>query len=420
MSLIDYNIFANGGKNADYLLVNYTAILNPLHHGPTSGCPNKRKSKPLEIKVPFVDFNAWGPDYTRQIQDVVTQVISKGTFVGGPYVSTFEDEFARYCGVNHCIGTGNGTDALYIALRALGVGIGDEVVTVANTFIATAEAISNTGARVVFADCDPDTYTIDVNDLEEKLSAQTKAIIVVHLYGLPADMTPILELACANGIPVIEDVAQAHGATYKDRRVGSMGDLACFSFYPAKNLGALGDGGCVVTNDDTLAKWMRMYANHGSMSKFDHKFAGINSRLDTIQAAVLSKKLEYLDLWNESRRQAAKLYREALTEVNLPFVAAPQGREGTYHLFVTRVKMREHVRTKLKEAGIDTGIHYPVALPDLTAYKYLKTPPEDIPISRAYADEVLSLPMYPGIKPVHIEYVVDQLSAITRAYFDAD
>ncbi|NQU56209.1 MAG: DegT/DnrJ/EryC1/StrS family aminotransferase [Rhodospirillales bacterium] len=367
------------------------------------------------MNVPFVDFNAWGPEYFKQIQDTVSQVISEGTFIGGTYVTSFEKQFAHYCGVRHCIGTGNATDAIFIALRAIGVGPGDEVITAANSFIATAEAVTMTGAKVVFADCDPETYTIDIVDLKKRLTSRTKAIIAVHLYGQPADMGPILDLARSKGIRVIEDAAQAHGATYQGRRVGSLADIACFSFYPAKNLGALGDGGCIVTNDDALASWMRKFANHGRMAKFDHEFEGVNSRLDTIHAAVLSVKLAYLDAWNESRRQAAKLYRKRLSKANLPYIAEPEDRQGVYHLFVTRVRDREKVRTKLAEAGIATGIHYPVALPDLTAYKYLKTPPSDFPISRTYAKEILSLPIYPGIGPDQIEYVVDQLSTITQA-----
>jgi len=371
--------------------------------------------KTTKMNVPFVDFNAWGPEYFKQIQDTVSQVISEGTFIGGTYVTSFEKQFAHYCGVRHCIGTGNATDAIFIALRAIGVGPGDEVITAANSFIATAEAVTMTGAKVVFADCDPETYTIDIVDLKKRLTSRTKAIIAVHLYGQPADMGPILDLARSKGIRVIEDAAQAHGATYQGRRVGSLADIACFSFYPAKNLGALGDGGCIVTNDDALASWMRKFANHGRMAKFDHEFEGVNSRLDTIHAAVLSVKLAYLDAWNESRRQAAKLYRKRLSKANLPYIAEPEDRQGVYHLFVTRVRDREKVRTKLAEAGIATGIHYPVALPDLTAYKYLKTPPSDFPISRTYAKEILSLPIYPGIGPDQIEYVVDQLSTITQA-----
>lgn len=366
------------------------------------------------MKVPFVDFNAWGEEYSKRLQDTVSQVISEGAFIGGPHIGAFEKEFARYCGVDYCIGTGNGTDAIFIALRAFGIGPGDEVITAANSFIASAEAITMTGAKVVFADCSPDTGTINVSDLEKRLTPRTKAIIPVHLYGLPADMTPIVELAHSKGIRVIEDAAQAHGATYQGRTVGSLADIACFSFYPAKNLGAFGDGGCIVTNDSTLAAWMRMFANHGRTLKYDHEFEGTNSRLDTIQAAVLNEKLQYLDEWNESRRQAAKLYRHALTETNLPLFTEPEDRQSVYHLFVTRVPDRERVRAALSEAGIDTGIHYPVALPDLTAYKYLETSPDDFRVARSYAREVLSLPIYPGISSDQIEYVVYQLSTIVR------
>ena len=263
------------------------------------------------MKIPLVDLKAQYERIKDEIDAAIQEVIATSAFIGGPYVRAFEEAFARFCEVKHCIGVGNGTDALFIALKSLGIGVGDEVITAANSFIATSEAITATGAQVVFCDIDPKTYNIDVSQIEAKITPQTKAIIPVHLYGQPADMDPILELARRYGLKIIEDAAQAHGARYKGRRVGSLGDVACFSFYPGKNLGAYGDGGAIVTNDDELALKIRMFANHGRVDKYDHKIEGMNSRLDGLQAAILSVKLKYLEEWTESRRQLAYLYNES-------------------------------------------------------------------------------------------------------------
>src|SRR5262245_53332412 len=260
------------------------------------------------MKIPLVDLNAQYECIKDEIDTAIQGVLATSAFIGGPYVKAFEEAFAKFCEVKHCIGVGNGTDALFISLKGLGIGAGDEVITAANSFIATSEAITATGAQVVFCDIDPKTYNIDVNLIEEKITPRTKAIIPVHLYGQPADMHPILELARRYGLKIIEDAAQAHGARYKGQRIGSLGDVACFSFYPGKNLGAYGDAGAIVTNDDELALKIKMFANHGRVEKYDHQIEGVNSRLDSLQAAILSVKLKYLKAWTESRRQLASLY----------------------------------------------------------------------------------------------------------------
>ncbi|PJB35242.1 MAG: erythromycin biosynthesis sensory transduction protein eryC1, partial [Deltaproteobacteria bacterium CG_4_9_14_3_um_filter_51_14] len=319
--------------------------------------------------IPFVDLKAQYDGIKEEIDKAISDVISKTAFVGGPFLESFEKSFASFCGVKNCVGVGNGTDALYIALRALGIGPGDEVITVANSFIATSEAITMTGARVVFVDINPRTYNIDVTKIEEKVTPRTKAIIPVHLYGQPADVDPIIAIAKKHGLKIVEDAAQGHGGLYKGRRIGSIGDLACFSFYPGKNLGAYGDGGAVVTNDDALADKVRMIANHGRMEKYNHKLEGVNSRLDGLQAAILDVKLRHLPAWTDGRRRNAALYNDYLagsgvvTPVEIPDVTA------VYHLYVVRVpdRRREALQEHLKQSGIATGIHYPIALPNLMA-----------------------------------------------------
>lgn len=251
------------------------------------------------MNIPLVDLKTQYDSIRDEIDRAIDEVISSSAFIGGPFVGRFEKSFARYCGVSHCVGVGNGTDALRIALQALGVGPGDEVITTALSFIATSEAITMAGAKVVFADINHDTYNIDPAKIEKKITAATKAIVPVHLYGQPADMDPILEISKKYGLKIIEDAAQAHGAEYKGRRAGSMGDMACFSFYPGKNLGAYGDGGAIVTNDETLAIKARMFANHGRIDKYDHEMEGVNSRLDGLQAAILDAKLKHLEEWTE-------------------------------------------------------------------------------------------------------------------------
>ena len=360
------------------------------------------------MNIPFVDLRAQYDTIKEEIQRAIQEVIHSCAFINGKYVKEFEDNFANFCKAKHCIGVGNGTDALYISLKVLGIGIGDEVITVANSFVATSEAITQAGARVVFVDCDEATYNIDPSKIEEKITARTKAIIPVHLYGQPADMNPILEIAKKYNLLVIEDAAQAHGAKYKDLNVGTIGDCACFSFYPGKNLGAYGDGGAIVTNNDELAQRVRMFANHGRKEKYNHEFEGVNSRLDGLQAAILDVKLKHLAQWIERRRTIAKMYDEGLKNTVITPYVLP-GVRHVYHLYVIRIKNRDKVRKFLAEKGISTGIHYPIPLPFLKAYSYLGHKPADFPVAYSIKDELLSLPIYGDMTDEQVEYVIQHL-----------
>lgn len=363
------------------------------------------------MQIPLVDLKAQYERIKEEIDAAMHEVMATSAFIGGPYVRAFEEAFAQFCAVQHCIGVGNGTDALFIALKSLGIGVGDEVITAANSFIATSEAITATGAQVVFCDIDPRTYNIDVSQIEAKITPQTKAIIPVHLYGQPADMDPLLGLAHRYGLKIIEDAAQAHGARYKGRRVGSLGDVACFSFYPGKNLGAYGDGGAIVTNDDELARKVKMFANHGRVDKYNHQIEGVNSRLDGLQAAILSVKLKYLEEWTESRRQLASLYNELLANSEIMTPVENPDLLAVYHLYVVRLRhgTRDSVCQEMLRRGIGVGIHYPIALPNLRAYSHLSEAERVCPEATAAAQEILSLPLYPELKGVEAQYIAKTL-----------
>jgi len=366
------------------------------------------------MRVPFVDLRSQYFSIKQEIDSAIQKVIEDSAFIGGKYLASFEKHFADYIGAKCCIGVGNGTEALFIALKCLGITQRDEVITVANSFIATSEAITMTGARVVFVDCDEKTYNIDVRRIEKAITSRTRAIIPVHLYGQPADMDPILEIAKRYNLFVIEDAAQAHGARYKGLNVGTIGDCACFSFYPGKNLGAYGDAGAIVTNNDELAQKVRMFANHGRKEKYNHMFEGINSRLDGLQAAILDVKLKYLEQWIERRRAIAKIYDEELKDIVItPTVLADV--RHVYHLYVVRIKNRDKVRELLAEKGISTGIHYPIPLPFLKAYDYLRHKPADFPIAYSIKDELLSLPIHGDMIDEQVEYVIEQLKNIAKA-----
>jgi dTDP-4-amino-4,6-dideoxygalactose transaminase len=363
------------------------------------------------MNIQLVDLKAQYETIKHDIDSAIQDVVSATAFIGGKHVTKFEESFARFCGVKHCIGVGNGTDALFIALKTLGIGAGDEVITVANSFIATSEAITQTGARVVFVDIDPRTYNMDTNKIEEKITSRTKAIIPVHLYGQPADMDPILALAKKHNLKIVEDAAQAHGALYKGKIIGSMGDMACFSFYPGKNLGAYGDAGAIVTSDDVLAKKARMFANHGRVDKYDHEMEGVNSRLDGLQAAILGVKLKHLDAWSEARRKNAYLYNECLKGTGLVMPRVIADVKAVYHLYVVRTKkeLRQKLQDHLKSKGIATGIHYPIALPNLKAYSYLNHNGNDFPEATKASEEILSLPMYPELTESQIQFVAQEI-----------
>jgi len=345
-----------------------------------------------------------------EISEAIENVIADAAFINGKYVQEFEKNFAAFCQAKHCVGVGNGTDALFIALKALDIGPGDEVIVPANTFVATSEAVTMTGAQVVFVDCDPKTYNTDVKQISDLISTRTKAIIPVHLYGQPAEMNSIRKIADRYNLKIVQDCAQAHGAIINERPLANFGDILCFSFYPGKNLGAYGDAGAVVTNDDEIAKRVRMFANHGRILKYDHEFEGINSRMDGIQGAILNVKLKYLPKWTEKRMKNAALYNELLQDIDdiiIPYVH--ENVKHVYHLYVIRTKRREELQKYLKENGIATGIHYPIALPNLKAYRYLGHRPTDFPVASRFQDEILSLPMYPELADTEIEFIVEKI-----------
>lgn len=364
----------------------------------------------LRYQVPFSDLTTQHALIREEIAREINNVIEDSAFIKGRYVAQFEEKFASFCGARNCVGVGNGTDALFLSLKALGIGPGHEVIVPANTFVATSEAVTMAGARVIFIDCDPQTYNIDISAINAKISRRTRAIIVVHLYGQPADLKSIRRIAGENGLKIVQDCAQAHGAEIEGEPLASFGDVLCYSFYPGKNLGAMGDAGAVVTDDDGLAQRVRLLANHGRLSKYDHELEGVNSRLDGIQAAVLNVKLNYLPSWNEARRRSARLYDNLLKDipgVETPFVLP--GMKHVYHLYVIRTSQRPKLQAFLSEKGIATGIHYPTALPNLKAYAYLGHQPEDFPVSYAYQDEILSLPMYAELTPNMIKYVAEAI-----------
>jgi dTDP-4-amino-4,6-dideoxygalactose transaminase len=365
------------------------------------------------MSIPLVDLAAQYKNIKDEIDHAISNVISASAFIGGQYVDAFEKAFAQYCSAKHCISVGNGTDALFITLKTLGIGKGDEVLTAANSFIATSEAISLTGARVVFVDIDPNTYNIDVSRIERKINKHTKAIVPVHLYGQPADMDPVLAIAKQHGLKVIEDAAQAHGALYRGRPIGTLGNAACFSFYPGKNLGAYGDGGAIVTNDGEFALKARMFANHGRIDKYDHLIEGVNSRLDGLQAAVLSVKLTHLPEWTEARRHHAHRYNELLKHPGLAKPTEIDDVKAVYHLYVIRVKqqIRDGLQKYLRAMGISTGIHYPIPLPNLKAYAYLQHTANDFPHAYAAAGQIVSLPMYAELTDAQIVAVAEQVNS---------
>jgi dTDP-4-amino-4,6-dideoxygalactose transaminase len=385
------------------------------------------------MNIPFVDLKAQYESIKNEIDSAISEVISKSAFVGGPFVESFEKAFAFFCGVKHCVGVGNGTDALFVALKVLGIGKGDEVIVPANSFIATSEAVTLTGAQVVFVDIDPNTYNMDSNKLDDYLkkrfskgtstrrygstATRPAAVIPVHLYGQPADMAPILDIARKFNLKVVEDAAQAHGALYKGKPVGSLGDIGCFSFYPGKNLGAYGDGGALVTNNDEYALKARMFANHGRVEKYNHEIEGINSRLDGLQAAVLNIKLKHLPQWNEKRRKNACLYNEHLRGLTLIPPVEIEDAKAVYHLYVVRVdkKVRGSLINYLKTQGILTSIHYPIALPNLKAYTYLNHNGQEFPESRRASQEILSLPMFPELGESQIRYIAGKISLFSHS-----
>lgn len=351
-----------------------------------------------EFITPLVDLKAEYQLIKDEIEVAIKKVIESSSFILGSEVSSLEEEIANYCQVKYAIGVSSGTEALFLPLLALDIKPGDEIITTPFTFIATAEVIALLGAKPVFVDIDPYTFNIDTSKIEEAITSKTKAIIPVHLYGQPADMDPIMELAEKYGLVVIEDAAQAMGAKYKGRKIGSIGHLGALSFFPAKNLGCYGDGGMILTNDDKYNQKLRMLRVHGSESRYIHKYIGTNARLDEIQAAILRVKLKYLEEWTEKRRSKAKLYANLLSH---PEITTPYVESFNYHVYnqyTIRVKNRDYLKVKLLEEGVPTAIHYPIPLHLQEAFSYLEYKRESFPESEIAALEVLSLPIYPELK----------------------
>lgn len=379
--------------------------------------------------VPFLNLGAVHEPLADELRQVLESVVSTGAFVGGPFVDRFEAEWAAYCEAEHAIGVANGTDAIELALRGLGIGAGDEVLVPGNTFIATAEAALAAGATPVFVDVDPRTLLIDPASAEAAVTERTAAIIVVHLYGQPVDMTAMRRIADRYSLAIVEDAAQAHGGRWLERRVGSLGDVACFSFYPGKNLGALGDGGAVVTDDPALAERVRLLSNHGRDvdSKYRHPHVGRNSRLDGLQAGFLSVKLAHLDDWTAARRRVAAGYSMAFgAETAGPGAAAGSAIQmvaedlralGVYHLAVVQVDDRAEVAERLRRAGVQTGIHYPIPCHQQPAYTHLSTGP--LPVVEAAAARILSLPMSPDMDDDATSYVARATLAAVAADAEA-
>lgn len=343
----------------------------------------------------------------QQIEAAITRVIDSSWYILGREVEMFENQFADYCNVKHCIGVGNGLDALHMILRGYDIGSGDEVIVPANTYIATVLAINYSGATPVFVEPDERTYNINPALIEKAITPKTKAILCVHLYGQPADMEPIVAIAAKYNLKVIEDAAQAHGAMYKMEKVGNLGDAAGFSFYPSKNLGALGDGGCVTTNDATLAERIKSLRNYGSVKKAYNAYKGFNTRLDEIQAAVLRVKLDYLDMWNLERRKIAMFYLEGLKNTNLTLPFVPDFTEPVWHLFVIRSLNRDKIQLKLNSANIGTLIHYPLPPHLQEAYKDMNLTKGSFPITENIANQILSLPIWVGLAEDELRQIVD-------------
>lgn len=359
--------------------------------------------------IPFLDLQALHRPLALEFQSALERVLSAGQYILGPEVSAFESEFAAYCGVPHCVGVANGLDALHLILRAYGIGPGDEVIVPANTFIATWLAISYTGATLIPIEPEPDNYNIDPDEIRKAITARTRAIMVVHLYGQPAEMDEIAAIGKEYGLPVIEDAAQAHGALYRGKRAGSLGDAAAFSFYPGKNLGALGDGGAITTQDSEFAHTLRMLRNYGSQEKYNHEVKGFNVRLDEVQAAFLRVKLPYLESWNQRRQAIAHRYLEALPKEAFILPATNAYSTSSWHLFVIRSRAREPLQRFLLEKGIQTGIHYPVPPYRQAAYAEMPVKPDQFPLTDRYHQEVLSLPMDPTLSDASVDIIIDAL-----------
>ncbi|MBT3583895.1 MAG: DegT/DnrJ/EryC1/StrS family aminotransferase [Halobacteriovoraceae bacterium] len=365
------------------------------------------------MRVKFVDLRKQYDEIREEVNAVIQDVLNETAFINGKYVNNFCSNFSQYIGVKHAVGVGNGTDAITLALKALKLNDGDEVITVANSFFATAEAITNAKLKVKFVDCLSDTYNIDYDQIEAQITPKTKVLMPVHLYGQPAQMDKIMEIAKKHSLYVIEDCAQAHGAKFQDKMVGSFADLACFSFYPGKNLGAYGDGGMVVTNSEKLAENVRVYADHGSPKKYQHDVIGVNSRLDGMQAAILDVKLKYLDGWTKRRREGAELYSKNLGE----FLTTPQihpDAYSVYHLYIIQIENREGFMKYLNDQEIDCGLHYPCPIPATAAYRDLGHSSESFKVSNSLKDKIVSLPIHGSMGLDEAERVIEAVKKYSK------
>jgi dTDP-4-amino-4,6-dideoxygalactose transaminase len=362
------------------------------------------------VEIPFNDLKAQYAAIQKEVDEAITSALRDCNFIRGREVKSFEQKFAEIVNAKYCISTGSGTGALFAILKSLGIGLGDEVVTPSFSWISSAETITFCGAKPVFADVDDRYYTIDLSSIQRNFTAKTKAVVVVHLFGQAADIRPIQAWCKKNKLWLIEDCAQAHLTKCGDQYVGTFGDVAAFSFYPTKNLGAYGDAGCVVTDNDTIASHVKRLINHGALDKDDHLIEGMNSRMDTLQAAVLLAKLPYLNAWNQRRIDHANLYKENLAGINeIVLPAVRENTTHTFHLFVIRAKHRDRLKAYLQQQGIQTIIHYPRALHNLPAYQRFSHQPEDFPISNTLQQEVLSLPVNPELKEKEIHYICTKI-----------
>ena len=364
--------------------------------------------------IPFLDLVHFHKPLEAEIIESIQRVVISNRFLLGEETEQFEAEFARYCDTNYCAAVGSGLDALHLILKAYGVGPGDEVIIPSNTFIATALAVNYAGAKPIFIEPYEATYNINISLIEAKITSKTKAIIPVHLYGQPADMDPLLELAARYDLKIIEDAAQAHGALYKGCKTGSLGDAAAFSFYPGKNLGAFGDGGAVCSNDEKLIHTIKMLRNYGSQQKYVHELKGFNSRMDELQAAVLRIKLKFLDTWNEERRNIAEQYSKLLVDSDTTIPVVPGEVLPVWHLYVIRHPKRDALQQHLQKKGIETLIHYPIPIHKQLAYKEYDCLTESLQLTQRLADSILSLPMYPGLKQVEIETVAEAIRSFNE------
>lgn len=363
------------------------------------------------LLIPMNNFRLQYTLIKSEVDEAINQVLESGWYILGENVKAFEKEFAEYCGAKFAVGVGNGLEAIQLAMLSYGIGHGDEVITVANTAVATVLAISLTGAKPVFVDVDSETYGIDVSQIEDRITNKTKAILPVHLFGHPVNMYPLLEIAIQNDLVVIEDACQAHGAEYKREKVGTLGHVGCFSFYPTKNLGAYGDGGMIITDEEEIAEKLFSMRNYGQETRYTHLFKGLNSRLDELQAAILRVKLRHLDEWNEKRRENAKLYNELLEGSNVLCPTEKGYAKHVYHLYVIRSRKRDELQRSLKAKGIITLIHFPIPVHLQRAYEDLGAHRGALPVTERIADEILSVPIFAELRKDQIEEVVVSIKA---------